>query len=50
MLTLWGHFQTPKFQMLKMQEWHQLGPMSDVGESETVKTLQLYATSRCTAV
>ena len=34
-----------------MPKWHQLIPISgDVEELETVKTLQLYATSRCTSV
>ena len=34
-----------------MPKWHQFVPISrDVGESETVKTLQLYVTSWCSSV
>ena len=47
-----GSFSNPHISKCSiMPKWHQFVPMSwDVGGSETVKTLQLYATSRCTSV
>ena len=47
-----GSFLNPHISKCSMMpKWHQLVPLSgDVGEAEKVKSLQLYATSRCTSV
>ena len=47
-----GSFSNPYISKCSMMtKWHQLVPISgDVGESDKVKKLQLYAFSRCTSV